>query len=225
VLTAAHCVEEVLRRVLVRFDDNGSTTGVSLQPLESRPHPKHVFGHGQTYAEDLAHIKYDIGLIHLATPAPSTKPRASFLAQSEHGWIASHLGTTAVSVLGYGATSVVATDNNGRALFRGTGFLAVPDAMTEPVTGLRLDTALGLTNNEALVLDYGHGAQMCYGDSGGPLLATDDSAGGFLVVGVNSWILDSSPERAACDRGSVHPAVSHPENAEFISSVLADWAD
>jgi secreted trypsin-like serine protease len=217
VLTAAHCLNVAVRAVVMRVVKSNGVTIVEIKVTEQRQHPMYQLGFAN-YAAKLEHVKHDVGLVRLATPVPLEKPRASLLGA------ATHLGQPTVRVLGYGATSILGTLNGGHNAYQGVGFVTSPNLLTEKLVNRPVGEAFGIRNNEALVLDFSRGAQMCFGDSGGPTFAVGSAPGIYVVVAVNSWILDTVPGRRRCNGGSVHPSVSSPDNVNFLERVRAEWS-
>jgi len=184
VLTAAHCVDdENIQSISLRFDlSTGSTT---LQASAWEPHPDFSGGH-------------DVGVITLASRAPSEIPRSSPLRSVGKAIDVANY-TFGYGVTGYGGTGKESADGDkrgGRNRYEATGATKRVRNLTlggaDDHTWLFSDFDSGLAENDGFGFhfgqsDLGYGNDEVYassGDSGGPIFVHNGYA--FVIAGVVS---------------------------------------
>jgi secreted trypsin-like serine protease len=158
VLTAAHCIEGVPDEVIIGSIDLAAPDGQRRAVKWSKAYP----GWMQSY---------DVGIVMLENPV-FAKPRAIAEGCTTH-----ELGRgTRVDLVGYGQTTEGATDDNTRlhaAVLEVVDAGCTRDGACEPSIAPGGEFIAG-----------GHGADACFGDSGGPVYVS--TAAGPALIGVVS---------------------------------------
>jgi secreted trypsin-like serine protease len=187
VLTAAHCIEGVPVEVIIGSLDLVEPDGQRRAVKWSKAYP------GWREA-------YDVGVVMLENPV-FVKPRA--VAQ---GCTTRELRRgTRLQLVGFGQTTAGATDDNTRlhaAVLEVVDATCAHDAACEPSIAPGGELVAG-----------GHGADACFGDSGGPLYIS--TAAGPALIGVVSRGLAFSG--MPCGEGGVF--VRADKVVEWIESV------
>lgn len=212
VLTAAHC----LRHPGNIFISTHYTGELDQLKLFSSPvvsfliHPKF-----DLTSYDGEQIKFDLAVLKLKASIPISKPRAKILPSSSHSSIEQIVDSESGYVMGYGKTKQ--SNPVGRAS-AGNAFIADAKSFVIPTTGDFVSEALNAFRNEVVVVNGEKGAQMCYGDSGGPLFLKDGNQ--WLQIAVNSNVIHDAQNNKTCDIGSIHVVLSASENSEFLDLVI-----
>lgn len=167
VLTAAHCVESSSTRsfdVVIGRSDLSSTEGQRVDVSQIHIHPNY-----DTYS-----IDSDIAVVRLAESV-SYEP-TSYATPSDSHLFAPGIDST---IMGWGQTEM---------------FGSSPDKLHEatvPIVSNEVANSIwsydGSVTDNMLAAGFAEGGvDSCYGDSGGPLLVTNES-GEFLQAGIVSW--------------------------------------
>jgi secreted trypsin-like serine protease len=173
VLTAAHCIDGVPAEVIIGSLDLVEPDGQRRAVRWSKAYPQW-------------RTSYDVGIVMLEHPVFG-KPRAV-----AEGCTTRELGRgTRVQLVGYGQTTKTATDNNTRLH---AGVIEVVDALCTRDGACEPSIAPG-----GEFVAGGHGADACFGDSGGPVYVS--TAAGHALIGVVSRGLASTG--TPCGEGGV----------------------
>jgi secreted trypsin-like serine protease len=173
VLTAAHCIEGIPEEVVIGSIDLAAPDGQHRDVKWSKAYPSWI-------------ASYDVGIVMLENPV-FAKPRA--IAE---GCTAHELGRgTRVQLVGFGQTTAGATDDNTRLH---AGVIEVVDSACTGDPACEPSIAPG-----GEFIAGGHGADACFGDSGGPVYVS--TAVGPALIGVVSRGLVASA--TPCGDGGV----------------------
>jgi secreted trypsin-like serine protease len=181
VMTAAHCVYETSKKgnllgiarpsaLTVRVgsrDVSNPSLGVSVHVVAVLPQPY--------YRWDGVHHFHDIALLALDRPLPQTP---AVLAEQRPG------AGKALLIAGYGRSST--KDRSGASELRVGQIDAADPATCHLISGAFNPSWLfcGSASTDALPVP---GGTACFGDSGGPAFASENTAGNVVVEGVISY--------------------------------------
>jgi len=174
VLTAAHCVVVEPTHVIVNTLDYGGPSGERIEVLRSHAYPDWE-------------TTYDVGLVVLARPATTAKPRAIARACSGLTIAQNHL-----RIVGFGLIDHEGRGDNTRLHAASIG---VDDPRCTEAPGCNADVA-----PDGEFSAGGHGTDSCFGDSGGPAFVR--TASGLALLGVVSRGMDL-PGRP-CGNGGIY---------------------
>ncbi|MDQ3336371.1 MAG: serine protease [Myxococcota bacterium] len=181
VLTAGHCIDSLPYEVVIDTIDYGRTGGERIRVSWARAYPSWE-------------QRYDIGVLMLDQPATQAKPRVVATACTARALLQDN---APVKIVGFGLVTAEGLDDNTRL-----------HEATVPITDktCTLDPAC----NPAVAphgefMAGGHGADSCFGDSGGPVYIDTQDGHGHALVGVVSRGL--ALPQAPCGNGGVYVRV------------------
>jgi secreted trypsin-like serine protease len=181
VLTAGHCIDIRPYEVIVDTIDYAASGGERIAVTWSRAYPKWE-------------QRYDVGVLMLAHRATVAKPRIVTSACTARALV--DIGTE-VQIAGFGLATAAANDNNTR-LREATVPIIDPTCSLDPACNPAISP-------HGEFMAGGHGADSCFGDSGGPVYLDTKDGHGHALVGVVSRGL--ALPAAPCGNGGVYVRV------------------
>lgn len=181
VLTAGHCIETRPYEVIVDTIDYGRPGGERIRVAWARAYPSWE-------------QRYDVGVLMLEQRATFAKPRAVTSACTTRALLATG---TEVQIVGFGLATANAQDDNTR-LRQATVPIIDPTCSLDPACNPNV-----APHGEFMA--GGHGADSCFGDSGGPVYIDTQDGHGHALVGVVSRGL--ALPAAPCGNGGVYVRV------------------
>jgi len=174
VLTAGHCIDPSVDKVLLNSTDSAGQGGEEIAVTQSIAYPNWE-------------TTYDVGILLLATPS-TVPPRIIARGCAIDQFYSSG---APVQIVGYGATDVQG-EQYGTKLLQGTTTIVDADCKDASCNA-------GVSPGGELIAG-GNGVDSCFGDSGGPVYLT--TAGADYLIGVTSRGLNSSA--TPCGGGGIY---------------------
>ncbi len=177
ILTAAHCVEDSPKKLMVVFNRNlqmkakPGTTGLNLDSVRAADR----FKQNPAWGKDLANGRGDLALVHFQGGLPSGYSAVRLASAA----IQLDLGVE-VRLLGYGVTNGVT--HVGSGVLRET------------------ETTVMSSSSPTEIVTDGRKSSVCFGDSGGPAFSQQN---GQWV----QWGVASSVTNQACNQASIHTSI------------------
>ena len=181
VLTAGHCIDAAPYEVVIDTIDYERTGGEHIRVAWSRAYP--------TWEQ-----RYDVGVLVLDQPATLAKPRIVTTACTARALLQAN---ASVKIVGFGLETPEGLDDNTR-LHEATVPITDPTCTLDP--SCNPDVA---PHGEFMA--GGHGADSCFGDSGGPVYIDTQDGHGHALVGITSRGL--ALPAAPCGNGGVYVRV------------------
>jgi len=181
VLTAGHCIGGGPYEVIVDTIDYARPGGERIRVAWARAYPNWE-------------QRYDVGVLVLDQPATLAKPRVVTSACTARALLAPQ---TPVEIVGFGLATAEALDSNTR-LHQATVPVTDPTCSLDPACNPAV-----APHGEFMA--GGHGADSCFGDSGGPVYIDTRDGHGHALVGIVSRGL--ALPAAPCGNGGVYVRV------------------
>ena len=181
VLTAGHCIDGAPYEVIVDTIDYGRPGGERIRVAWARAYPSWQ-------------QRYDVGVLMLDQPATFAKPRIVTSACTARGLLDSGRH---VQIVGFGLANIEDFDINTR-LHQASVPITDPTCTLDPACNP--DVA---PHGEFMA--GGHGADSCFGDSGGPVYVDTEDGHGHALLGIVSRGL--ALPAAPCGNGGVYVRV------------------
>jgi len=181
VLTAGHCIEAKPYEVVIDTIDYGRPGGEHIRVTWARAYPNWE-------------QRYDVGVLMLDQPATYAKPRIVTSACTARALLETN---TPVEIVGFGLVTAEGLDDNTR-LHQATVPITDPTCMLDPACNP------GVAPHGEFMAG-GHGADSCFGDSGGPVYIDTQDGHGHALVGIVSRGL--ALPAAPCGNGGVYVRV------------------
>jgi uncharacterized protein (TIGR03382 family) len=181
VLTAGHCIDAMPYEVAINTTDYGKDGGERIRVASARAYPNWPY-------------RYDVGVLMLDQPATQAKPRVVTTACTTRALLRTN---TPVKIVGFGLVTEEGLDDNTR-LHEATVPITDPTCTLDP--SCNPDVA---PHGEFIA--GGHGADSCFGDSGGPVFIDTQDGHGHALVGIVSRGL--ALPAAPCGNGGVYVRV------------------
>ena len=181
VLTAGHCIEIQPYKVIVDTTDYARSGGEEIRVAWARAYPDWE-------------RRYDVGVLFLDQPATTAKPRVVASACTARALIETG---AEVQIAGFGLATAEGLDSNTR-LREATVPIIDPTCTLDPACNPDISP-------HGEFMAGGHGADTCFGDSGGPVYIDTRDGHGHALVGVVSRGL--ALPAAPCGNGGVYVRV------------------
>lgn len=181
VLTAGHCIDVTPYEVVVDTIDHARPGGERIRVAWGRAYPNWE-------------QKYDVGVLMLDQPATYAKPRVVATACTARKLLTAG---RAVEIVGFGLETAEALDDNTR-LHQATVPVTDPACTLDPACNPDVSP-------HGEFMAGGHGADSCFGDSGGPVYIDTQDGHGHALIGVVSRGL--ALPAAPCGNGGVYVRV------------------
>ena len=197
VLTAGHCIAGNPYEVVIDTIDYGRAGGERIRVAWARAYPNWE-------------QRYDIGVLVLDRPATHAKPRVVTSACTARALLETG---RRVQIVGFGLASIETLDTNTR-LHQATVPITDPTCTLDPACNPSVSP-------HGEFMAGGHGADSCFGDSGGPVYIDTEDGHGHALVGVVSRGL--ALPAAPCGNGGVYVRVD--KVISWIQSVTGRTLD
>jgi uncharacterized protein (TIGR03382 family) len=181
VLTAAHCIAGEPYEVVVDTIDYARPGGERIRVAWARAYPSWEY-------------RYDVGVLMLDQPATFAKPRVVTSACTARALLTPG---RRVEIVGFGLATVEGLDSNTR-LHQASVPVTDPTCARDPACNPDVAPHGEFTAG-------GHGADSCFGDSGGPVYIDTQDGHGHALVGIVSRGL--ALPAAPCGNGGVYVRV------------------
>lgn len=202
ILTAAHCLTDSIGAQMGRHNRNDlSEIYIQKTPKEILRHPSHNFPKQDSH--DIALLFFNSTFDGYPTVKLNRPPEGRIPTEEQ-----------TLTVTGWGALHEDALTEPG-------GF---PEIKQEALVYLQKDCGNYFRSwiTDDMMCAGGHGGttDSCYGDSGGPLIATGDDASEDIQVGVVSWGLACASKKYP----GVYAELSNPGIYNWISSRVCEYS-
>ena len=197
VLTAGHCIAGGPYEVLVDTIDYGRPGGERIRVAWARAYPNWE-------------QRYDVGVLMLDQPATFAKPRVVTSACTARPLL---VPGRRVEIVGFGLATLEGLESNTR-LHQASVPITDPTCTSDPSCNPAVAPHGEFTAG-------GHGADSCFGDSGGPVYIDTQDGHGHALVGIVSRGL--ALPAAPCGNGGVYVRVD--KVTSWIQSVTGRKLD